>query len=115
MNKIVHTYLQYQTLKVAESIEGLSGLRNIMNKILHTYLQCLTLKVAKSTANLIGLQSIMSVTEMAYLNYLRYLTSVITISSESANSNYIKIQQAGSERSSFKRVNSRIHLQEIVF
>ena len=45
----------------------------------------------------------------------RYLTSVITISPEPANSNYIKIQQAGVSVLLFKRVNSRIHLQEIVF
>ena len=100
MRKIVHTYLQYRTLKDAEYTEGLNGQRNIMNKILHTYLQCLTMNDAESTEGLIGLQNIMSATETAYLNYLRNPIPVVKTPSELANFTFIMIQQAGSERCS---------------
>ena len=50
--------------------------------------------------------NISSATEVTFLNYLRFLTAVTTITSEYANFNYSKIQQAGSDRSSCTRVNS---------
>ena len=98
MNVNLQTYLMHQNLQGKEFTVGMYGLLNTFGRTVQSYHQCRVLRNASPTVNLIGMRGFTNVTELIYLNYPLCLTSVNVFTSIPANFNYIKIEQAGSER-----------------
>ena len=139
MNKIVHTYLQYQTLKDAESTEGLSVLRNIMKQDLARLppvpdtegckVHCeLDRVAAHHECHWNGLSQLLTVPDISDHDFV--WACQLQLHQDPAGGTWhqwsrfrLSLPTPTTSRSSkpgvsvllFKRVNSRIHLQEIVF